>query len=360
MKKFILKSSCFFLPFFLLVLLSNFFYTEEEGDLIRMGYIYRDPNYRKNFPQSEPQTKSYYKLSESVFLSKKKYDILVIGDSFSHQEKGFLYYLTKNHHLDCLLFNYKNYNPIQNLITTLNSDLLSNMDIDYIILESVERLIISHIDSLDFEKNLLIDTIDEQNKRESDNELDLNLKILRMLFYDILRPHASCKKKVYKFDLKKSLFSDCRDNVLLCYEDDVKNIEHNNNESSVRKLNQLFNELANACNKYGVKLIVLPAPDKYDAYFDFIKDNEMLESPNFFSILNMLPKDYIYIDSKSIFSTKLKEGMKDLYYFDDTHWSPIGAQLISNIIADSIKAKPHYSSSDNRSCSAILDSLSLP
>ena len=346
MKKFILKSSCFFLPFLFLVLLSNFFYTKEEGDLIRMGDIYRDPNYRKSFSQSELQIKPYSKLSEAVFSSKKKYNVLVIGDSFSKQEKGFLYYLEKNHHLDCLLFNYKNENPIQNLITILNSDLLSNIDIDYIILESVERLIISRIDSLNLEENLLIDTIDEQNKQESSDEINLNLKILRILLYDILRSNASCKRKVYKFDLKQSLFSDRRDNVLLCYEDDVKNIEKNNNESSVRELNQILNDLSNACNKYGVKLIVLPALDKYDAYFDFIKDNEMLESPHFFSILNMLPKDYVYIDSKAIFSAKLKECVKDLYYFDDTHWSPIGAQLISNIIADSIKARPHHSSSD--------------
>jgi hypothetical protein len=45
-------------------------------------------------------------------------------------------------------------------------------------------------------------------------------------------------------------------------------------------------------------------------------------------------KDYIYIDAKEILVSKIKNE-QDIYFYDDTHWSPVA----SKIIADNIKSE---------------------
>jgi hypothetical protein len=60
-----------------------------------------------------------------------------------------------------------------------------------------------------------------------------------------------------------------------------------------------------------------------------------LPKPIFFDNFKSLNKEYIYINSKNILS-KFIYTKPDLYYFDDTHWSPIASEIISNTIKDLI------------------------
>lgn len=46
---------------------------------------------------------------------------------------------------------------------------------------------------------------------------------------------------------------------------------------------------------------------------------------------------YIYIDAKKVLLEKINQGVLDVYYADDTHWSPIGAEIIANEIVRKIK-----------------------
>lgn len=41
-----------------------------------------------------------------------------------------------------------------------------------------------------------------------------------------------------------------------------------------------------------------------------------------------MPKAYTYVDSKTLLSKAVKK-YKDLYFYDDTHWSPIAAKLVA-------------------------------
>ena len=92
--------------------------------------------------------------------------------------------------------------------------------------------------------------------------------------------------------------------------------------------------LAKWLKERGVKLIGLPSTDKLDFYDDDIINKNQYPKPLFFETMRSLDKNYIYIDSKKI----LKENtsnIKDVYFYDDTHWSPVA----SKIIADKIKSE---------------------
>ncbi len=125
------------------------------------------------------------------------------------------------------------------------------------------------------------------------------------------------------------------ENNLLFLFKDLSNLEGNNDFSSVQKLNNILNDLSNKLKSKKVKLIVLPAPDKYGLYYDYIADKTKFPRPLFFNHLSVLKKDYIYIDSKKILSAHL-EVEKDIYFYDDSHWSPVASKIISNEIKKAI------------------------
>jgi len=60
--------------------------------------------------------------------------------------------------------------------------------------------------------------------------------------------------------------------------------------------------------------------------------------PLFFDLMKQMDKNYGYIDSKAILSQAL-QTKKDIYFFDDTHWSPWGSQLIAKEISNMIQRK---------------------
>ena len=80
-----------------------------------------------------------------------------------------------------------------------------------------------------------------------------------------------------------------------------------------------------------MKLIMLISPDKYDLYFNHIKNNESLTKPLFFQLYDQYKKNYTNVDAYKILSEKI-ESEKDVYYYDDTHWSPKGAKIIADDI----------------------------
>ena len=49
----------------------------------------------------------------------------------------------------------------------------------------------------------------------------------------------------------------------------------------------------------------------------------------FFHYFEKFPKKYIYINSKQILKSEFKDK-KDMYFFDDTHWTPFSSMIIAN------------------------------
>ncbi|MFC0777324.1 hypothetical protein [Flavobacterium sp. HJSW_4] len=341
MKKFILKTLPFILPFFILYLISFLFYSDKENpDLLRLGYI---PNMDKGYMGILDSNKKV-KLESLSKTKSKEFKILTIGDSFSNRDSiGYNDILAENFSV-LNADNFKAENQIQAIFKLINGDFFSTYKIDYVILQNIERNIIYNAESADLNRKMAISEIYALNKdnhlRHQNHDYELfsktTLKFPFSLLKFFINKNYLSNNKVFNLELNdNNLFSN-NSNKLLFLNRDLYSLERNNSLNKVEKLNDRLNFLAKKLEQKNVKLIVLPAPDKYDMYYSYIADKTNFTKPIFFENLKKLKKDYIYIDSKELLSKNM-ESKKDMYYFADTHWSPVAAKLIADEIKERIK-----------------------
>ncbi len=347
MKKFLCKSLLVIIP--LLLLSINYaFYEPSGGDLAAIGKISIGKDYRTIFSDDFQKEIKYLDLKNIDLSEEFSAHILNIGDSFSVQGgfgyQNFLcYYGLTVVNLSIGTINADS--PVQLLFSIVNGDILDKLKVDYVILETVERSFARSAQRADIDKKLFVYDINVNSlkKENPDRTRDAAIKlgIFRdMAVYSLWNflyrfDERAFTSKVYKVNLTKKLFSTDK-NQLLFYYDDVDDIPHSNRES-VMELNNKLNLLSKRLKEREIRLIVLPAPDKYDLYSDFIENNPFPKN-KFFDYLRQLEKEYIFIDSKALLLEHINTGMQDVYFADDTHWSPIA----SKIIAKKIYEELHY------------------
>lgn len=340
MKRFISKTAIFVIPFLVLYIITFLFFTVNAGDLLRIGFIpSTDKKYRQNFTSYDNEMK-FTELSKS---KQKTYKILTIGDSFSEQGKSGYQNILANDfsilHIDRFISN----NQIQKLIELCNGDFFDTYKVQYVILQGAERDLIEDIKNIDNKSRTGIHQIDsiiinhkpEQNRDEYNFFSRTTLRFpFSALKYFTDKNYLS-NEQVYNVELNTvSLFSN-NSNKLLFYYKDLNNTEQNNLSENTIKLNRILNNLSKKLKEKNITLIFLPSPDKYDLYYDYIVDKQNLTKPIFFDNFKKLNKDFIYINSKEILTKELN-SKKDIYYFDDTHWSPIASMVIAQKIKEII------------------------
>lgn len=346
MKQFIIKS--FIIIFPTLILFWNFSnYEISGGDLNRIGKISIEKDYRKIFEKEFNKTIRYKKPQQLDLRKENNFDVVTIGDSFSLQKKyGYQNKMAELENLKILsISDYNGDNPIEALNLIVNGNLFDKVKTKYVILESVERSFAMR--AMNINKDNIIDIEDLRNIKTYDDNIkyetkkkEITLEIfqdrMKYFVYNLLYnfDEKAFMSKVYKVKLTKKLFS-TKKNELLFFEEDINNLKYSSKENIV-KLNKELNLLSKKLEKKGIKLIVLPGPDKYDMYYDYIENNKLPKN-NFFEYINEMQKKYIYIDSKEILLKHIAAGEKDIYFADDTHWSPYGARIIAEEILNSIK-----------------------
>lgn len=140
MKSFLYKCTLFLSPLVLLHILSTVFYSESQGDLLRIGYIAKDNLYKNAF-HSEKNKLILFDTLNSPEIS-HHYSVLTIGDSFSEKGNiGYVNYLANYDSISVLHITRTNYdsNPIETLYSIINGDLFEKIDVNYVVLQSVER-----------------------------------------------------------------------------------------------------------------------------------------------------------------------------------------------------------------------------
>ena len=338
------------LPIVFLYLFTFVFYATNKGDLIRIGYIVDKGDYRSIFKKELEQKILFTKVSSINLKTPKKFTVLTIGDSGSEQFGfGYKNYLAQKSttsvlHIDRFLSG----NPIETAYGILNGDFLDNIKVDYIILQSGERKIVLRGKNIKKTKTLSLNVLENRIKEYSDNLKVLKIKdedefignrMIKFPLQNILYlfDDNAFGSEVYKVKTKNELFTFDK-NELLFYYEDLVNVKTNNDESALCKLNDVLNDLSKKLSMRGIKLIVLPSPDKFDLYYDFIIDNKKYPRPLFFENFEKLPKTYLYINSKKILKEQMKY-QKDIYFYDDSHWSPWASKIIANELEKVIRKK---------------------
>ena len=348
MKKFIIKALLFSWPIVFLFLFTLVFYATDKGDLIRVGYIIDKGDYRSVFKKELEQRNFYTKVSSINLKSPKKYTVLTIGDSFSEQ-KGFGYknYLAQKSTISVLhLDRFLSGNPIETLYGFLNSNVLDKIKVNYIILQSVEREFVTRGKTVDPTKKIGLEWIENRIKEHRDSlkgtkakDEFLGNRMIKFPLQNIryLLDDNAYDSDTYRVKTKENLFS-VNTNNLLFLSTDLSNVKVNNDLKATALLNDVLNDLSKKLSMRGIKLILLPSPDKFEFYYDYIIDNKKYPRPLFFENFEKLPKTYLYINSKKMLKKQMK-NQKDIYFYDDTHWSPWASKIIANELERVIRKK---------------------
>jgi hypothetical protein len=349
MYRFIFTFIKFISPIIILALLTSIFYTKSGGDLNRLGKIPVNPDYRNIFKSELTMPINYTQFSKIVWGEKRSYNILTIGDSFSQQDGyGYQSYLTSLYNFDVINFDYRsyfaNYNPIEFIFQMTNGSILDTMKVDYIILQMVERYFIIHCKNIQHDNTIKLEDLNnrksDRSKVTNENTQVISSDFFRFPLYNLLYyfDDNAFFSQVCKLDLSKKCFSYEKNNLLILNETitdpSQKEIEE------VKLANNELNSLSNILKKRNIKLILLPSPNKYSVYYDFIL-NDAYPKPNFFENLREEEKEYILIDSQSILKEMVTNDINDVYFYDDTHWSPIASRKLANAIYEVIKNDQH-------------------
>ena len=340
MKKFIIRTLLIVLPFFISGYVYKSFYDSEMGGFsIRVGHFSSGVDSSKIISKLNFETTYFDYLSET---KKTEFKALNIGNSFSKQEfrkiNGYTNYLAVDDTIS-LLNHIINVNPAKRLKEILNSTVLDSIKVEYIILQFVERHFTSNLNHIGKLKKInynKLKILDEKNCKQFKEKLIVDKKYPGFfskgtLFFGLNAIlNKDLKGLVLKSKTKHNLFSVNR-NEIIFYHEDISNLEINNNPTLIEEANKELNSIALRLKQKDVKLIVLIAPDKYSFYYNDLLDNKYPE-PILFDVLDTLSKDYLYFNSKKLLSER-KQTTEDLYFFDDTHWSP----LASKIIADKLR-----------------------
>ena len=152
----------------------------------------------------------------------------------------------------------------------------------------------------------------DKNEVSVINNLNLNAFVYNMKFK--LKGYGKMAPHVYREHLNKDFFSTEASRDLLFYDEDLKYLKLESDDN-IKLMNKNFNTLAKALAKRNIKLIFMPAVDKYNLYSPYIISNTYQKSI-FFEYLDSLPKDYIFINTKKI-PVRKSSGQSDRYLIFD-------------------------------------------
>jgi len=299
------------------------------GDIARVSYQ-TDPLFPRRleytFPKKHLNKKQYH---EDMTI-----DILTIGDSFSNAATGGL-----NPYYQDYLATYYNktvlnivdtksgaLNLFAPIIALYNNAWLQKHHVKTIIIQSVERFCVTRFaKKFDFNTQEINLKKDIASARTHDSFIP-QIKFISEANYKLPYYQYQARKKIHfhtdvmLFQLNKKLFSPKNfQNKLLVHHEDILSLPYNN-YTSIKILNQNFNLLAKKLSSIGIRLVFMPTVDKYDLYYPYISKNPYQKN-SFFDIIRKMKKDYIFIDTKQILEKQLQNGIEDIYYPDDSHWS---------------------------------------
>lgn len=281
------------------------------GDLGRIGQIVFSKDYHSQDKFEENIDKQTYWCDSDEI---KDYQVLFMGDSFT--KSFYPYYVSKRIEGNTAKFFASNIEaPEQAFVTLCNNNVKMPQ---VVVLESVERVFVERLSNLNFDYSIQLNGL--MNRQAMEQQTDFTTYYKNQL----INNHS-----VLHLSLMDSLFT-CpgKEKELYFYHDDIKIHTEKQIQIAVLKLDTLF-QLAK--DKH-ICLFYVIAADKYDVYQEFAIDNPYPRK----TVLDgfyQFESNPCFVNTRQLLNMKAKEGITDLYYADDTHWSPIGAKIVADEIA---------------------------
>lgn len=348
MKKFLIKISYTILPVWLLLVgMAVYLWASNDnsGDLMRLGLIDGGPEYTDSILATADILPDVYYESQNndSLLRLDTCDVVVIGDSFSHgggvgKQGDYVNYLAHDSGRRVVLFtpaDNPQASPMQMAYDALRLGAIDSTNVRNLVVEEVERYLVGRHSEFVNNHTSLPRPKKEQVAADNEKKPEEASPLLRVKDYVFY--HFFGKNPIYTARLSQPLFGGREPDMLYFYDDDVK-LGFDVTADQKQALVYCYNQLIALAQEKGVNLVIVVACDKYDIYQDFIVDN-----PYPAKTLNedierwMAPVIDRFVIAKRVLHPLVEQGVKDVYLFNDTHWSPASSRLIAHEVSNKLK-----------------------
>ena len=341
MKRFLIKLSYTMLPVFLLLFgltayLNLYIRPQATGDLGRLAFIIIGEDYGQRIEQHELKDTLFNKVRETEDLRNIHVNVLTIGDSFSQQEHaGYQNYMVQEGVTVANMRRDLYDNPIQYAWNLLDAGVIDSTNIDVMVVEVGERDFSLRINSFSTDK-VEVGEPDLPDEGGEENVWDIRQwSLLRTR--DFLMYRYAGRNPVYEAELDRDFFTSNEPRRLYFYCADILN-GLTIDEPVRPKIKEVFNLLTTKAHERGIAFILMIPVDKYDIYQDFIVDNPY-DHPKRVNeevreILGDIPEVLL---SKYSLQPLIDKGEKDVFLFDNSHWSYKASEVVGKELSRRIK-----------------------
>lgn len=341
MKKFLIKLSYTVLPVFIALFgltayLNLYIRPQATGDLGRLAFVVIGEEYGERIRKGELKDVLFDNVHETEVLRHIHVNVLTIGDSFSQQDHaGYQNYMPQEGLTVANTRRGLYDNPIQYAWNLLDGGLVDSTNIDVMVVEVGERDFTLRIDNFRPDKVEVAEP-DVEGEYVEENVYDIRQwSLLRTR--DFLMYRYAGRNPVYDVTLDRDFFESREPRKLYFYCADVVNgltIE----EHIKPKVKEVFHLLTKKAQERGVALILMIPVDKYDLYQDYIIDNPYDHPKRINEDLRELLGDRSEVMlCKYILQPLLERGEKDVFLFNNSHWSYKGSQAVGKELARRVK-----------------------
>jgi hypothetical protein len=302
------------------------FYISPRADVSDLGYLALIPfgaEYGQMISKNEMKDTLFIIVKNTEELRNIHVNVLTVGDSFSQQgSAGYQNYMPGEgiSVANCRRSLYES--PIQYACNILDWGVVDSTNIDVLVVEVVERDFAINIGN--FGENKI--EVPEPESTSDKVVGSANVwSLLRARDFVLYRYAGRCP--VYTLDLKRDFFSSREPNKLYVYDRDINN-GLTIDEALRPKVKDVFDLLTRKAHERGIKLVLMMPVDKYDLYQDYITDNPYPPkrvNEDVREIFGDIPEVML---CKYCLQPLLDKGEKDVFLFDNTHWSYKGSEAV--------------------------------
>jgi len=339
MKKFLIKISYTVLPVWLIFVGAVLYVTlyaspRASGDLGALACIPFGHEYDEMIAANAPKDTLFQTITTEEELGTVNVDVLTIGDSFSQQWSGSYQNFLAHSGLIVANCGWRLFSsPLQYTYNILEQGIIDSTRVKTLILETGERLFEVEVSNFSPGRaNIPKAPASQKGKDGGRNANEWSLSRAR----DMLLHRLGMNSAVYSVCLDQELFSGDEPSTLYFYHDDIGNGTSlaPTTEGKARAVQAALREKA---AERGVSLIWLIATDKYDLYQNHIVDNPFPRKTIMEDIHRFLGDSPDLLLTKSILLPMVEQGEKDVYLFNDSHWSYKGTKAVAHELLEMIK-----------------------
>ena len=334
MKMFLIKLSYTVLPVFLLLFglvayVTLYISPRTTGDLGHLAYIPFDC--QEDAP-GEMEELLFEDVRQTDSLRNIHVDVLTVGDSFSRMGKlGYQNYLAAQgvSVVNCKRELYDN--PFQYAYNILDRGLVDSANISVLVVQVGERDLVIRSEEFDVNK---VDIRELGSKSPSNGGGSANdWSLLRARDFLMYRLD---KSPVYKVTLDKDYFNSKEPRSLYFYCADITN-GVNIGDASKQKIQEVYQILTRKANERGIALLLMIPVDKYDMYQNHIVDNPYPRKTYIEEAREIFGDTPNVLLCKDLLTPLIEKGEKDVFLFDDSHWSIKAAEIVGKELSKRVK-----------------------